>query len=183
MLGWILKVLGLVLLITVLAYLKSYQTLLKRPHKAEERIYPVSCSTEDSLAPKKALLLYQNSKHGSVRVMAEAAALQLAAQGYTVTVNHPSSALEYDLINYDALLFGTPAYLGTVAKPLIDYIRANPFVQKKVFLFVTGITPEDKREIEQLREVVPKHNQVDTVKVHKDDIDGLLKALSSSILI
>lgn len=93
-------------------------------------------------------------------------------------MNHPSSKLQYDPMDYDLLAFGSPAYLGAASKLLADFVKANPFTHKMVFVFVTGLTPEDKREILQLRETIPKHNRFVGIKLHKRDESRLKEFLA-----
>lgn len=160
------------MLILILLYLRSVQMFLKRPQKSDEKVFfeghevTRKDQAEPSSAPK-ALLLYQDSRHGTFGRMAESAAEAISAKGYEVVVNHPSIKLEYDPMEYDLLVFGSPAYLGQVSVLLADFIKNNPFTHKTVFIFSAGITPEDKREIERVAEVVPKRNHVVSVKVYK----------------
>lgn len=174
MLGWILKVAALAALIAVLLYLRSYYAFLRRPQKPDEKVLPArrqQAQSDQTLeaAPKKALLLYQDSRHGTLGRMAQIVAEDLCANGYEVTMNHPSAKLQYDPMEYDLLVFGSPSYLGAASKLLVDFIQANPFTHKMVFVFVTGLTPEDKREVLQLRESIPKHNRFVGIKFHKRD--------------
>ena len=183
MIGWILKIVGLLLLIDVLLYLKSFQSLLKHPQKPDEKIIHAKQKNGASIKnPKKALLLYQESKHGSAGKMAKIIAEDICAHGYDVTINHPSDKLDYDPTYYDLLVFGSPAYLGSSSPLLTNFIKANPFTHKTVLIFITGLTPEDIREIEQIRTVIPKHNRILSIKIHKNDQDKLGKFLKNSSL-
>lgn len=182
MLGWILKVAALAVLVAVLLYLRSYYAFLRRPQKPDEKVLPArrrEAQADQALeaAPKKALLLYQDSRHGTLGRMAQIVAEDMCANGYEVTMNHPSAKLQYDPMDYDLLALGSPSYLGAASKLLVDFIKENPFTHKMVFVFVTGLTPEDKREILQLRETIPKHNRFVGIKFHKRDENRLREFL------
>lgn len=182
MLGWILKVAALAVLVAVLLYLRSYYAFLRRPQKPDEKVLPArrreaQADQTPEIAPKKALLLYQDSRHGTLGRMAQIVAEDMCANGYEVTMNHPSAKLQYDPMDYDLLALGSPSYLGAASKLLVDFIKENPFTHKMVFVFVTGLTPEDKREILQLRETIPKHNRFVGIKFHKRDENRLREFL------
>ncbi len=113
---------------------------------------------------RKALLLYQPSNGGHNVPLADALARQVAEQGYTVTVNHPSERVTYDLEGYDLLLFGTPSYLGETSKALRSYIKAHPVWGKRILLFVTG-TLSDAPELEALKGLFPPENEVYSIKI------------------
>lgn len=184
---WILKVIGIVLLVSILCYLRSVQAFLKRPQKSEERVFfeghTVAREAQAGIQPsKKALLLYQDSRHGTFGKMAEAAAKKISEEGYLVVVNHPSDKLEYDPMEYDLLVFGSPAYLGQMSGLLAEFIKNNPFTHKTVFIFSAGITPEDRREMERILDIVPKRNHVVSVKVCKGAEDELKDFLEREVL-
>ena len=87
MLGWILKVAALAVLIAVLLYLRSYYVFLRRPQKADEKVLPArrrEAQADQALeaAPKKALLLYQDSRHGTLGRMAQIVAEDMCKNGY-----------------------------------------------------------------------------------------------------
>lgn len=178
MIGWILKIIGIILALSVLLYLRSFQILLKRPQKMTEKIYIAGREAKGeersrTASAKRALLLYQDSKHGTFGKLAETVAEHISAEGYEVVVNHPTDKLEYDAEDYDILAFGSPAYLGQASGLLTDFIKKNPFTHKTVFIFIAGITPEDLREIEQIASVIPRHNQVISKKVYKGAAEEL----------
>lgn len=175
------------MLISILLYLRSVQMFLKRPQKSDEKVFfeghRVSQEAQaEILSAPKALLLYQDSRHGTFGKIAEAAAETISAKGYEVVVNHPSNQLEYDPMEYDLLAFGSPAYLGQVSGLLADFIKNNPFTHKTVFIFSAGITPEDKRELERVVDTVPKRNHVVSVKVYKGAEKELRAFLEREIL-
>lgn len=163
---WWIKILALIVLISLLLFLKSVQNLHKRERASNERVFK-SKATGGS-QDLKALLLYQPSRHETTEKAAELVAQALSSRGYTVTMNHPSDKLHYDPEDYDVIVLGSPAYFGVASAALLDYIKKNPFVHKKVVAFVTGLTPEDTRELDQIKEYIPKKNAFCGFKVNKD---------------
>lgn len=113
---------------------------------------------------RKALLLYQPSNGGHNVPLAHALAQQVAKQGYTVVMNHPSERLTYNLEEYDLLLFGTPSYLGETSKALRSYIKSHPVWGKHIFLFVTGGVTEAP-ELESLKSLFPVGNELHGIKI------------------
>ena len=107
MLGWILKVAALAVLIAVLLYLRSYYVFLRRPQKADEKVLPArrrEAQADQALeaAPKKALLLYQDSRHGTLGRMAQIVAEDILCYNFhptqTVTQQPDGSVL----VNFQA---------------------------------------------------------------------------------
>lgn len=165
MLSWFLKIIGITLLITVLIYLKKVQIYNEKPKEPDERVFRAKGVSGTS---QNALLIYHPSKHNTTGHVAEIVADELNSHGYDVTVNHPSDKLDYDLNDYDILVFGSPAYLGSASQALLDYLKSHPFYNKKVLIFVTGITPDDVREVRQINECLKKKNDIRGIKVSKN---------------
>lgn len=175
------------MLVSILCYLRSVQAFLKRPQKFDEKVFfeghIAAREAQAGIQPsKKALLLYQDSRHGTFGKMAEAAAKKISEEGYLVVVNHPSDKLEYDPMEYDLLVFGSPAYLGQMSGLLAEFIKNNPFTHKTVFIFSAGITPEDRREMERISDIVPKRNHVVSAKFYKGAEDELKNFLEREVL-
>ena len=154
-LGWGVLIAGLLAGLTVLLL---YRVLNQRDqvHKPHETIYGVGF--------KRALLIYQPSNRGGNRLAAQILAEALAQAGYTVTVNHPSRRLEYDPMGYDLLIFGGAAYLGGLARPLIDYASRLKYTGRRVLLYVTG-DMERTPELAAFRLCVPAGNRVRSIKI------------------
>lgn len=123
---------------------------------------------------RKALLLYQPSNAKRNVPQAEALAARLAEMGYAVTVNCPSEDLPYSPGDYDLLVFGSPVYLGEVARPLRRYLETHPFTGKRVLLYVDGLDLEHAPELETLKGLVPAGNELHAIKVPPRDQEKLL---------
>ncbi|WP_297719406.1 hypothetical protein [Intestinimonas sp.] len=113
---------------------------------------------------RRALLIYQPSNRGKNHTAARALAAALAGAGYTVTVNYPSPVLAYEPQDYDLLLFGGSAYIGTVGRPLKEYLSSLHFRDKPVLLFVVGDL-EQAPELAGLRLCVPEGNHIRSIKI------------------
>lgn len=113
---------------------------------------------------RKALLIYQPSNRGRNHAAAWALARALAKAGHTVTLNYPSPVLSYDPQGYDLLIFGGSAYIGSVGRPLKDYLSSLCFQDKQVLLFVVGDL-ERAPELAALRLCVPEGNRIRSIKI------------------
>lgn len=122
---------------------------------------------------RKALLLYQPSNGRHNLPLVKALAEQVAARGYTVTVNYPSEQLTYDPAQYDLLIFGSAVYMGETSKALRNYVQAHPVTGKQVLLFVTGMS-EKAPELEALKLLLPDENLVSGIKVSVKEQEKLL---------
>ena len=153
-------------LIAAMALLKGAVRKRDRVRSPEERTF--------GAGERGALLLYQPSNHGSNAPLTQALAEEVAALGYTVTVNYPSEQLPYNPEDYDLLIFGTNVYMGEVADPLKKYIAAHPFAGKRVLLYVTGQLTEHA-ELDALAALVPPGNEVAGVKLRAQEREKLLE--------
>ncbi len=161
----ILAVLAVSGLIAAMALLKGAVRKRDRVRSPEERTY--------GAGERAALLLYQPSNHGGNVPLTQALAEQVAALGYTVTVNYPSEQLPYNPEDYDLLIFGTNVYMGEVAEPVKKYLSAHPFADKRVLLYVTGKLAE-RPELDALAALVPPGNEVAGVKLRAQEPEKLL---------
>ena len=117
---------------------------------------------------KRALLIFQPSGRGRGGGVAGELARALAGAGHTVTLNVPSPVLDYDPGEFDLLVFGGSAYLGSVGRPLKDYLSSLRFRGKRVLLFVVGEL-EQAPELASLRLCVPPGNQVRSIKIRPSE--------------
>jgi len=116
---------------------------------------------------KKALVLYQKSKHSTATDITMALAKALNENGYTVVINHPSSKLTYHTKDFDVLAFGSAVYMGTVSKPLQSYMEKTSFEGKKVMIYVVGSSTETNTEVDLLKGKAKGADFVDGIKVKK----------------
>ncbi len=126
----------------------------------------------------QALLVYEPSNVdaiASATVNAKTAiASVLAEHEYTVTVNYPSPELDYDLSNYDIIVFGSPVYSGNLSPVLKEFIESNPVTLKHILLFVVGLYPEDDKELQIMESWIDENNTVKTIKISEDENDKLI---------
>ena len=130
---------------------------------------------------KRALILYQpsNGRHNVPQV--EELARSLAGEGYAVTVNHPSDQVEYDPVDFDLLVFGTPVYMGETAKPLHKYLEDHRFSGKRVILFINGLSTDNTADLEALKLRVADGNRIDGVKVTNRETEKLIGFVKSRL--
>ena len=163
---WFLIVIGAIIVIFGIAVLvmKQFMKKLMAERAPEERRYP-------SEGGKKALLLYQPTRHDTADRYAEQIAEGLNARGYDVTVNYAAASLGYDPKDYELLIFGTGAYMGMAAFPVRRYLREHPFERRQVVLFSVGSNLQADPEIEQLRAELAHGNLVYRIKVSRGQED------------
>ena len=130
---------------------------------------------------RSALVIYEPSRLSTTKDMSMAIADTLAGAGYTVTVNFPSSRLDYDLEDYDVIAFGTPVYAGQVSSALKSYVESNPVEGKHVLVYVTGASPDDTKELDEMVSWVNAANSVSSIKVTKDDGERLSAFVKESL--
>lgn len=157
----ILGVLALVFIIAMLVF-KSYLNLNTKELSPNEKIL-------EGNSGKKALVLYQKSKHESATNITMALAEELNKNGYTVVINHPSSKLSYKVEDYDLLAFGSAVYMGSVSEPLKKFIEEASFNDKNVIVYTVGGSLEEKADVEGLKEKVKGAKKVDGIKVKKGE--------------
>ena len=117
---------------------------------------------------QRALLIFQPSRRQGGLQVARVLAKALARAGHTVTVNRPSSRLVYDPAAYDLLIFGGTAYLGSLGKPLREYLARLRFTGKRVLLYAVG-EADRAPELAGLRLCVPAGNTIRSIKVKKNE--------------
>ncbi len=167
---WFIRVVLVLLVIAILLYLRSYQSFSNRLQANDEKTY------KSRKASRKALIIFQDSKHGTVERYVGIIKDILVSSEYSVTVNHPRPDLSYDPMKYDLIVLACAAYLGKPSSRIVEYITKNPFINRKILVLMTGIDPDDSRELKQIEEVIPNHNSVSTLKVGKND-DELVKKM------
>jgi len=164
MLKIILIILAILFLLFVIAMLTfaSFAMLNKKELKQKEVILT-------SNKNKKALILYQKSKHKTATEITMALAKELNNNGYTVTINHPSKKLNYNIEDYDILAFGSTVYMGLISEPLMNYMRQISYKNKSVILYLVGMATDVDTERKVLEELVHDAKQVKSIKVKKGE--------------
>lgn len=173
MLAWIIKVTLLLISVGSLTYLWYIQNWLDSQEKPDPKVY----LTDQKQNKKNVLLLYHNSRHGTMEKRVGFMAKILNEQGYDVYVDHPSKKIEYNPMDYDVLVFACPVYLGNYSKAFDKYIEAHPFVSKRVLILLMGMDAEEKKELDKFEEALPKNNSVYKLKIDNKDEKVLAKYL------
>lgn len=164
MLKIILIIIGVLFLLFIIAMLffASFVLLNKKESKSKEIIIK-------SNQNKKVLILYQKSRHKTATNLTMALAKELNNNGYTVTINHPSSKLNYNIEEYDVVAFGSTVYMGTISQPLMNYMRQLSYKNRNVILYLVGLATEVDVEIKQLEEIVKDAKIIKSIKVKKGE--------------
>ena len=118
---------------------------------------------------KQALVIYEPSKHDTTKDMTMILAETLVDEGFTVTINFPSSKLTYSWEDYDIIAFGSPVYVGEVSPVLKDYVESNPIQGKNILIYVTGMEPADTKELSKMTSWVNADNSIVSIKIAKED--------------
>jgi flavorubredoxin len=168
--------LGLVFLLIILGILffASYIILNKKENKPKEIIIKGSGN-------KRALIIYQKSKHGAITKVTMDIADILKSKGYSVTINHPSSKINYNLSDYEYVLLGSPVYIGSVSDPLTKYIENNSFIGKKVLLYLIGSLTDVDTEIKMLESKIKDFALLDAIKVKSSEEDRVKSFIETNL--
>ena len=163
---WFLIVLGVIFVafLVVMLVMKHMMKKLMEERAPNERRFPLE-------GGKRALLLYQPTRHDTASRYAVQIAEGLNGRGYDVTVNFAGESLPYDLNDYELLVFGTGAYMGMGAIPVRRYLRNHPFSRKQVVLFSVGSNLQSDPEIEQMKTEIPHGNILYRIKVSRNQED------------
>ena len=172
----ILIILGIlaVLFIVAMLFFKSYLNLNTKELSPNEKM--LNGNTD-----KKALVLYQKSKHDTATNITMALAEELNKNGYTVVINHPSSKLNYNVDDYDLLVFGSAVYMGTVSEPLQKYMDNVPLEGKDVIVYSVGGSLDEKQELELLKGKASRAKSVEGIKVSKGQEDVMKSFIEKCI--
>lgn len=122
---------------------------------------------------KKALLLYQPSRHSTAKDVTEKVADALVERGYKVIINHPSDKINYDLDEFDFLGFGSPIYVGRYSVELKKYLENHEFRNKKVLVYAIGSRVDETEEIDNMYSLINRNNETFKIKVSKNTADSL----------
>jgi len=130
---------------------------------------------------KQALVIYEPSKHDTTKNVSMIIANTLAEEGYTVSVNYPSSNLTYNWEDYDIIAFGSPVYVGEVSPVLKSYVESNPITDKNILIYATGMVPEETKELVEMASWVKENNSIVSVKVTKEEGEKLISFIRESL--
>ena len=129
----------------------------------------------------RALVIYEPSKHDTTKDMSTLLAETLADNGFTVTVNYPSSQLAYRWEDYDIIALGSPVYVKEVSPVLKEYVLNNPIEGKRIILFATGFETDETLELAEMASWVSSNNSVVSIKVSKDDGERLVAFIKENL--
>lgn len=116
---------------------------------------------------KSALIIYQPTKNETANYFAKFIAEYLSENDYTVTINYPSNEINYNLNNYDLLVFGSGVFLGRFSPVLSSYLLANRFKNKRVLIYTVGLRTNDLTDLNELKVLLDSENEIYGIKVYK----------------
>ncbi len=122
---------------------------------------------------KKALVLYQRTRHNSATDITMALADTLHDRGYRVVVNHPSVYINYNPDDYDLLVFGSGVYGGNIANVLKAYMANVNFNRKDVILYVVGSDKLKAPELALMESYTKGAKKVKSIKVTPGSTDEI----------
>lgn len=141
-------------------YFGTYMQINKKELKPNEIIL-------EGTNGKKALVLYQKTKHDTATNITMALANSLNKLGYTVIINHPSSELKYEMKDFSVLAFGSGVYMGGVSIPLTNYMEQTDMTGKQVIVYAVGENMEETAEVDLLMSKVQGTETKTGIKVKK----------------
>ena len=113
---------------------------------------------------KKALVLYQPSKHNTADKLNRLLAETLQKQGYEVTVNYLCRGERYILEEYEVISLGSPVYMGKISSLVMEYLEKKIPVRKKLIFFITGKFTYREKEVKELVEKTEEGNEIFCIK-------------------
>lgn len=143
-----------------------------------EKVYP-SREITIGKGEKKALLIYEPSKSKLSENVSLKVTDIMQNNGYSVTINYPSDELEYDLNDYDTIVFASPVYAHKISPVLEKYIKDNPIENKKIILYTLGKL-ENKSDLDKLKECVSKNNTIYAEKYTDSTEDSFYDFIENS---
>lgn len=145
-------------------------------NKSNEKVISLKSNSD-----KKALIIYQPSRTNVTSKAANVVGDTLKNLGYEVTINYPSGKLNYDISQYQVLVFGTPIYVGNHSSVLEEYMKSiKDYSGKKVLVFATGGNREDINALDYLQGIVKGAAKIEKVKLINGDTNtaiDMVKAL------
>ena len=75
--------------------------------------------------------------------------------------------MNYNVDDYDLLVFGSAVYMGTISGPLQKYMNNAPLEGKDVIVYSVGGSLDEKQELELLKGKASRAKSVKGIKVSK----------------
>jgi menaquinone-dependent protoporphyrinogen IX oxidase len=157
-------ILGVLLLALAVGIFNLYSTVSysNKEHKMDEIVL--------GNGEKKALLIYEPSKHGLAEEVSMSVAKIMERKGYTVTVNTPSKELSYNWENYDVIAFGSPIFMSHASKVLKEYVQSKNVQNKNIFIYACGaMADNDNKELNEMSSWVSENNNIAKMKCKADE--------------
>lgn len=172
----ILTYIGIPLLIIIIIFILVmvyFSTILNKTYDLNENTV--------GNGKKSALLVYSLSRGNGTEEMSKNIANTLSENNYTVTMNYPSEKLNYNLKDFDLIIFGTPVYAGKISSSLEKYIKSQNIKNENIILFVTGMLTDKHEEEETMKKWLDSSNSISTIKVNSKDYDKMNNFIENSI--
>lgn len=109
---------------------------------------------------KKALIVYHNSPNGTVKRGVDVSKKKLKQMKYSVDLYVARPDLELDVNSYDVIMLAAPSYMGSPAKPIIDFTIRHEFKNKRVIIFINGQFINSRKDLEVLNKYIEMTNIV-----------------------
>lgn len=148
--------------------IRSYLKVNRRVYLPNERII-----TGRENGSSKILLLYQPSRNGTTVRAAQIVADTFNELGYQVVMNYPSAQLEYNISEFEKMVFISSVYMGKMAQPIYDFIQKENFMGREILLIAIGMATEEKKELDHLEKTIPEGNLIKKVKIIPEQISNL----------
>lgn len=173
----VLIVVGILLLVIVVGIIWLYPTItcINKEHKTDEIIL--------GEGEKTALLIYEPSKHDTAKEVSMSIAQIMVEHGYTVTINFPSSELNYDWETYDVIALGSPIYGGKVSPVLKEYVERNPVENKNILIYSMGLLSVDNTsEIDEMNSWVSSNNDIFKTKCKTNEREAFESLIEKAVI-
>lgn len=164
----------LILFIGLMLFFKSFYKMNNKELVPREEIII-------GQSDKKALILYQKSRHETAYNIAKQAREELYKNGYTVITNYPSSMCNYDVNKFDIVILGSCVYMGMLSENLFKFLEKSKIVNKKIIIFSGGSDDTKLTEFDKLLSIINKSNIVKTVKIVNGNYEKINQVIDELI--
>ena len=176
----IFKMIGIVLLVLFCLFILT-MFVFTRIAAVNKKWLPSKEEVVEGTNGRKALILYQPSKHGAVNEVTEIVTRELRDAGYTVIRNCATREKTYDVAEFDVIALGTAVYMGITSEPINKLLKEQSFEQQNVIVYVVGGNAEVAPELEAIKARVQGTDRIATIKVIKGEAEKLASFVKESL--
>lgn len=144
----------------LLSILYEYDRILSRDFSSREEK-----KASEKNNQKNALIFWTPSMHKSAETIKNIMLNTLIESGYNVTANYPTSDFTYKYDDFECICYISPVYFGKVSKAMCEKMVSSNYNKKKVMIVGVGKALTVKKELEYMKGLLDKNNDISMIKV------------------